>query len=302
MLNHKTIFKQKSKILLTIICIFGLAFSYSCSCRSPEEPPTGSGTFAPRLDLGNSYNVSFTSAGVEKLHASVKFIEPNKYDYKAEITEVTDGKGEITKDKIQYNDDGTFTIETSILQALAGKLDSTDKPATNEVSITFKLTSTDTSLNNNTTNITKTFNFIKAKKIDNDGMQTLLRSAYSDTIQFKSDDFLRLATVVMHNGNYNGMLETFTLNENSNDLKDGDNVISAEDIKTQVTAYIKNGPNTKDYFVSGDGVISGNITPELQNRGDKISWDVTFKFGDLYESDISKIKIEFTKTKGGWKD
>ena len=37
MLNHKTIFKQKSKILLTIICIFGLAFSYSCSCRNDDK-------------------------------------------------------------------------------------------------------------------------------------------------------------------------------------------------------------------------------------------------------------------------
>ena len=34
MTNLKTIFKQKSKLLLTLLCLFGLAFSYSCNCKN----------------------------------------------------------------------------------------------------------------------------------------------------------------------------------------------------------------------------------------------------------------------------
>ena len=48
MLNQKAIFKQKSKskIFITILCIFGLLFSYSCSCKNRvsdpnETPPNG---------------------------------------------------------------------------------------------------------------------------------------------------------------------------------------------------------------------------------------------------------------------
>lgn len=72
MLNHKTIFKQKSKILLIILSIFGLAFSYSCSCRSGGDPTRVSGGAASGNYLlivnsaGNDYNqmatISFANA------------------------------------------------------------------------------------------------------------------------------------------------------------------------------------------------------------------------------------------------
>lgn len=43
MTNLKRVFTHKSKFLLTILCLLGLAFSYSCSCRddNPYKPDDG---------------------------------------------------------------------------------------------------------------------------------------------------------------------------------------------------------------------------------------------------------------------
>lgn len=41
MTNLKTILKQKSKLLLIILSIFRLIFSYSCSCRNDSTGPGG---------------------------------------------------------------------------------------------------------------------------------------------------------------------------------------------------------------------------------------------------------------------
>ena len=38
MTNLKKTFKQKSKLFLAILCLLGIMFSYSCQCKSSEDP------------------------------------------------------------------------------------------------------------------------------------------------------------------------------------------------------------------------------------------------------------------------
>lgn len=132
-------------------------------------------TFTPKLDFGNKYDISFGSDRNQKLAAIVKFYEPDIHEIKnnIKIEKVEDQQSVLTKDNIKYdgNDKGTITIAQDTLKSLAYKLTSTDKPATNQVTIVFKFTSTNDS---SIENITNDFNFIKALNIDEDNIQTFL--------------------------------------------------------------------------------------------------------------------------------
>ena len=47
MTNLKKTFKQKSKLFLAILCLLGLMFSYSCQCKSSEDPTGRDGAPTP---------------------------------------------------------------------------------------------------------------------------------------------------------------------------------------------------------------------------------------------------------------
>ncbi|TKZ35417.1 hypothetical protein [Brachyspira catarrhinii] len=70
MTNLKTIFKQKSKLLLTFLCLLGMLFSYSCSCRNrATQPPvtTDTNTSTPppvTADTGLTGGVDNGSGGL----------------------------------------------------------------------------------------------------------------------------------------------------------------------------------------------------------------------------------------------
>ena len=300
---------KKSKILLIILCLLALVFSYSCSCRNDSTGPGNDGnggggagssdktptwSFSPSLDLKNSYNISFKSDGTEGLHATVNFIEADKTEIKKiEIEEVTDPQSVLTKDKMQLEEDGKLTIPKETLKNLAEKLTSTDKPATNEVTIKFKLTSTNDTSDNNIQYIEHTFNFIKAQKFDENNIQGLIRSCYEYQFQFEGDS-AEQAHFSIKDGTYRASDNTFTIKEVDNKLSDTDNAISKSEFK-KIKNYLQNNKNTKDYFTEvsvGEPKEKGNTT---------IEFDLTLKFGDIYETDIiMPITVVVTKSKGGW--
>ncbi|WP_161976227.1 hypothetical protein, partial [Brachyspira catarrhinii] len=50
---------QKSKLFITILCIFGLLFSYSCSCKNrvsnPDDTPTDGGVITNDIPPGTFF-------------------------------------------------------------------------------------------------------------------------------------------------------------------------------------------------------------------------------------------------------
>ena len=299
----KRFFTHKSKFLLIILCLLGMVFSYSCSCRNDSTGPGNDGnggggpksdtwSFNPKLDLGNTYDISFGSEGDKKRDAVVSFYEPDNYEIrKIEIDEVQDPKNVLTKDKIQHKNNG-LTIPQDILKKLAGELTSTDKPATNQVSIVFKLTSTNTTSDDNIKYITNNFNFIKAKKFDSSNIEALLQSATKYSWQFDGYSGEQ-AHFAITNGTYIANLNTFKIKELDNNLEDTDNCISKSKFQ-EIKKYLQNSKDTKHYFTSVD-------VGEPKEKGNTVEFDLTLKFGDIYETDIiMPITVSATKSKGGW--
>ena len=154
MLNHKTIFKQKSKILLTIICIFGLAFSYSCSCRDnpvapPPETPVDPTVFSISTSSIETRLVQKADGSGFNYQPSIKFSEANvnQFTVSYEVTD-NDTANKIEKTNITYNEkDGLITFDkTAVLDKLA-----TSKKS---ITITFTVKANDTTLQNPETNFT----------------------------------------------------------------------------------------------------------------------------------------------------
>ena len=285
---------KKSKIFLIILCLLGLAFSYSCSCRNEAtDPGTGGNgggddvkttwTFAPKSDLGNKYDISFTSDGTLKLQALVKFTEPDKHEIKKyEIEKVDDNQNILTKDNIQYNDsDGTFTIQKSTLKNLADKLTSTDKPDTNQVTIVFKLTSTNDASDENIKYITNTFNFIKAKKIDDTNIQDILRKGDNFELT-KTEEPGNKKTVLFdfQKGIYNTIGKVYTVKNGASD--NYDNIP-----KSEAKRYI--GYNF-DTTLTNEGIY-GVFKNDEGGTGKTYSLIYDITYGDLYEGSITPITV-----------
>ena len=304
MTNSKTIFKQKSKLLLTLLCLLGLAFSYSCSCRN--DTITGGGgngenggdgsdkkdnsdnptwTFAPKLDLGNKYDISFTSDGSLKLAATVKFDEKEGHDIKNNIIieEVKDPQSVLTKENIKHNgnDKGTITIAQSTLKSLADKLTSTEKPATNQVTIVFKLTSTNDASDENIKYITNTFNFIKAKKIDNSNIQGILRKGINFELSENAIPDKREVTFDFKNGEYIEIGKVYKIKNKSTDNYGG-NIP-----KSEAKRYI--GYNF-DTALTNEGIY-GVFKNDEGGTGKTYSLIYDITYGDLYEGSITPIKV-----------
>ena len=151
MLNHKTIFKQKSKILLIIISIFGLAFSYSCSCRNPEKPPIDGNTINPSMSLSRDLMV-VNSDGNETTYKITITVENADF----EIADITGVEG-LTKEDFALTD-GVLSLTKNF-----DKVDATEKTLT--LTVNYKKQSNaeaNDTLSKTTDNTT--FKVIKAKK------------------------------------------------------------------------------------------------------------------------------------------
>ena len=293
---------KKSKILLIILCLLALVFSYSCSCRnnstghgndgnggggagSDGKTPTWS--FSPSLDLKNSYNISFKSDGTEKLHATVNFTETDKVEIKKiEIEEVTDPQSVLTKDKMQLEEDGKLTISKETLKNLAEKLTSTDKPATNEVTIKFKLTSTNDTSDNNIQYIEHEFNFIKALNIDENNLKTFLNE-YSAITWGTVDD-----RVDFEKGEYRDGI--YTLISDVKGTYGDDKEVLVSECKTKFISklngkYYGKPADFNPYFKVVDDDKPVNDTEKT------VSFSVSFVFTDIAESKLDSLSVKFEK-------
>ena len=168
MTNLKTIFKQKTTLLLTLLCLFELAFSYSCNCKNNSTALVDQPTPTPEktndkidpkfftITTNSVTNLLVQKASDKSLayQPSIKFSEANTNGYT--LTYSTDDA--TFKDKLQYD-------EKTGLITLTDYNDLQESKTT--IQIKFELRATNEALSNNTTNFTLSAGLKKTKgKID----------------------------------------------------------------------------------------------------------------------------------------
>ena len=191
MLNHKTIFKQKSKIFITILCIFGLLFSYSCKCRNQisdpnnipldngiktNETPPPQGTFSMSAATDNVVASIVKSSTTSINDIKISFVSANNYDYTMDYT-VDDANETVEANKIDKADfkvtDNVLTASESLLTKV--KALTTDKgPAEKTITINFTFKAKDTTLQNNTQTLSVEVKLTHAQTYADDGSKKLL--------------------------------------------------------------------------------------------------------------------------------
>ena len=183
MLNHKTIFKQKSKIFITILCIFGLLFSYSCKCRNqisdPNEippidnetpPPQIQGTFSMSAATDNVVASIVKSSTTSINDIKISFVSANNYDYTMEYT-VDDASETVAENKIDKTNfqlaNNVLTASESLLNKIKN-LNTDNGPAEKTITIKFTFKAKDTTLKNNTQTLSVEVKLTRSQSLDDD--------------------------------------------------------------------------------------------------------------------------------------
>ena len=181
----------KSKILLIVLCILGLVFSYSCSCRNNSTAPNtpegntqtnNTNAFIPIASkIYNATNSALIASedGTQKTHIKIKFDEANHKIKNATLKKMVDTNGNDLTTKATYTfADLSLGFVASDLQSILSGMDSSTAPATNEFTLTFEL-STDSKTSTNTTATVENVKvqIVKTQKFDNQA--TILQSIIS---------------------------------------------------------------------------------------------------------------------------
>ena len=162
--------RQKSKLFITILCIFGLLFSYSCSCKNrvsnPDDTPTeGGSVITPSITLSTNLMV-IDNAGTQTKESIT--ITVDNADFV--IADITGVEG-LTKDN--------FELANGVLSLKSGfdKVATTEKTLTLAVNYQKKSTAGANDTLSKTTD-SKTFNVVKVEKFDNqsDILQNIISS------------------------------------------------------------------------------------------------------------------------------
>ena len=185
MTNLKTIFKQKSKLLLIVLSLLGMIFSYSCSCRNNSTAPVDDGTKKDDTQKGdtnifsltedeatnqaNNFLIYSTKLSRTNSLVIVKFNEQASNKFNATLKILNDGGTGLTEAMLEYNpengrlvlkEDAT-TLENKGLELIKKLTDGTTKT----VNIEFTLTPTETKTIKSRTVFTNQIQVIKTKTI-----------------------------------------------------------------------------------------------------------------------------------------
>ena len=293
---------KKSKIFLIILCLLGLAFSYSCSCRNDKitggddgkKDETIKNAFTPKLnEVYNETNSVLIASkdGKQKTTLKIKF-DGNGHDIKsAKATKVVDKDGnEISG---TYNkDDFTLSFTQANLKTLLDKMNSFANPDTNELTITFELTTSSTDV----TNTTKTIENVKAKIIKTqefDDKAEILKGIISSLgeqsvgkrVSFTfSKDKAGLSLIELENSNSSG--QSGTDNNASEFIND---ITSVNDV------CITKNEDYKKYFDS----VTNNIIGEVSGNSTKLSFTFIFTPKSIYDMALTNYTVKLDTGKGG---
>lgn len=309
----KRFFTHKSKFLLIIISLLGLAFSYSCSCRNEttKPPVTGDddavGTFRASVNA-DGFSDTLRVNSQNKVHGnsalSIGFTGKNganKVAFEVHITgildESTDSPLNFDDDKdngyskyIGYNSDtGALTFTTDGLEKIGNGLNSENEPQDRKVKITFKLDSDESlDLKNSSTNFTKEFHLIKVKKIEESDINNILHKIL-DTAKhvFSNGDVInpKNTSLQLNSGDYK--IGVYTI-ENKGDSLGSFSKSNVSDIMTVANYYIPKLEEIKEISeLSKDG-----------GEGEKyysVKFGITW--GDDFESEIKDITFKYVMEK-----
>ena len=296
----KRVFTHKSKVFLTILCMLGLVFSWSCSCKNrvsdPNNIPPDNGIktndiINPDTDnrtnggaVSGSYQIVVASAGdTVSTTATVKFLNAT-----GTLTAIADvdasANTTLAVDDFDYTGT-TLTFKKDTTDA--SKIDTTVKDKitwagteTRKVKATFSLTPTATNVDLTTTTQDVEIEIKKIQKFENNNFGDFLKQLEKISV----GDAKNLAEFKTASGTYSA--GTFTIENGSSDNA---TTISKSDLGNNLAYFYNNQPNKKGY-TKAELVIGSEA-----GGGDNDNfYSVKIKF--TYDSDNYEITEQDTIT------
>ena len=295
--------KQKSKVFLTILCMLGLVFSWSCSCKNRVSDPTGdNGDKGPDGEtiirtnggaVSGSYQIVVASAGdTVKTTATVNFLNAM-----GTLTAIADAEATASTptDLTLADFDYTGTTLTFKKDATdASKIDTTVKDKitwagteTRKVKATFSLEATATNVDLTTTTQEVEIEIKKIQKLDDstsDAIQSILRSTTTAISQTTEDIPTKKYEFSFSSGIYNATDKTFTIeNATSDDLDISKSRVRAVADYNFTTAF-------KPYGLTGVRVEGEEAGGGASDTYYTLTYNVTFS--EDFETEITQIKLK----------
>ena len=184
--------RQKSKLFLIILCVFGLLFSWSCSCKNrvsnPDDTPTDGGVTPPPAgtfsisEATNNVTTNFvvkTASTVGEI--KIGFVSANNYAYTLSY-EVVDNEGADDNSKILKSDTDYANDVLTIKDTGLTKIRAIPRGEVRTITINFTFKANDSNLNNNTQNLSVEVKLTHARMIDNNNLGEILKKMTGQTI------------------------------------------------------------------------------------------------------------------------
>ena len=284
--------KQKSKVFLTILCMLGLVFSWSCSCKNrvsnPDDTPTdggvtneeGGSVITPSITLSTNLMV-IDNAGTQTKESIT--ITVDNADFV--IADITGVEG-LTKDN--------FELANGVLSLKSGfdKVATTEKTLTLAVNYQKKSTAGANDTLSKTTD-SKTFNVVKVEKFDNqsDILQNIISSLGvmqgSKRVSFNFSEVGKAGvdSISLENTLHNEAKADCNAQEYLDDI-----------LINYPQQSIKNNDNYKKYFDDVTGTYSIGETDKSI-----LTIELTFSPKSIYEFGNVKYTITLNSNgKGDW--
>ena len=301
--------KSKSKIFITILCIFGLLFSYSCKCRNQisdpnnipldngiktNETPPPQGTFSMSAATDNVTDNFVVKSDSTVGEIKIAFVSANDYDYTLSYEVVdndTTGANRITTEETTY-ENNVLTIKEEVVKKVRN-LYSSAGPVEKTITINFTFKAKDTTLQNNTQTLSVEVKLTRAQTYADDGSKkTFIEKVLQRGLQIDGEDNTDLNNIKQYlykfsEGEFNIADNTFTI-KNSHTEK-GNLDISKATLKRYTDHNVGN---------LGKPEISSAVFNSAEGGGETddyytLIYGVTF--ADSYEVGITQIKVKFEK-------
>ena len=284
----------KSKIFLTLLCIFGLLFSYSCSCKNrvsnPDDTPTDGGTPPPPpgtfsiSEATNNVTTNFVVKTSETIGTiKIGFVSANNYPYTLSY-EVVDNEGTDDNSKILKSDTEYANDVLTIKDTGLAKIRAIPSATVRTITINFTFKANDSNLNNNTQNLSVEVKLKHAQMIDNDNLGEILKKMTGETI----------VDLGVGNPTYG-----FNLGGDGNTYTDGVYEIKNTAVN-KVTSFndeiISKIHEYADYYLPLlDEIKSATRSAITEGGKDSAYYTITYDivWEDEYESSATTVKLKF---------
>ena len=293
--------RQKSKVFLTILCMLGLVFSYSCSCKNrvsnPDDTPTDGGVTPPpgTFSISEATNNVTTNFVVKTTNTvgeiKIGFVSANNYPYTLSYEVVdTNENNQILKSDTDYAND-VLTIKKTGLDKIRA-IPSVDAPAVRTITINFTFTADDKTLNNYTQTLSVEVKLTHAQKLDDNNKNEVITKIINKinrkhSFKWTNPDNLidvKFATFDLSKGKYEN--DVYLISNSTTDTKM--TTFVATDIQ-EINIYLQNFLPALDEI---SGVTKGK---EAGTVGTDNYYEVTYNisWSENFETTINSIKFRY---------